>query len=488
MWLAAVVVLVTLPLLQPLMAQQASRYALTAAIVDDATVRLDAYAHFLSVDHARHDGHLYSDKAPGQPVWGVPAYAAYRALGGSPAAETTESVGDLGLWAVSVWSAALPAALLAPGMRRLALRAVPGRPAAAGAAALSLALGTLLLPFATQLFGHVLAATLGLGAWLCGTGRPSRRRWLAAGALAGAAVTVEYPMILVAVVVLVGTVWHAVRAAAAPPVAAPTAGLRAAVRAGAWVLAGGVPFGLALAAYHWAVFGGPLAFPYQFGGFAAHREGLVGAQLPDGAGLATVLLSERGLLTLTPIVAVGALGLVAAVRRGAAARGAARGDARGAARGAARGDAVAALVVLAGLVALMAGWPTSDYGGASPGPRYVVPALPWLAGGTALAWASRARIAAAVATAVGAAAMLLATLTLPLVPAGESAVGWWWERATSGDWAPTLVTRAVETGGGAAEAAAVAAPLVVAVGAGLAWRRAERAAPVAVAPPPSVRV
>lgn len=465
-------VLVTLPLLQPLMAQQASRYALTAAIVDDATVRLDAYADFLGVDHARHDGRLYSDKAPGQPVWGVPAYAVYRALGGSSAAEGTESVGDLGLWAVSAWSAALPAALLALGMRRLALRAVPARPTAAGAAALSLALGTLLLPFATQLFGHVLAATLGLGAWLCGTGRLSRTRWLAAGALAGAAVAVEYPMILVAVVVLVGAVWHAVRVATAPPIAAPTAGPRAAVRAGAWVVAGGLPFGLALAAYHWAVFGGPLAFPYQFGGFAAHREGLVGAQLPDGAGLGTVLLSERGLLTLTPIVAVGALGLLVAVRR----------------RGAARGDAVAALVVLAALVALMAGWPTSDYGGASPGPRYVVPALPWLAGGTALAWASRARTVAAVATVVGAAAMLLATLTLPLAPAGGSAVWWWWERATSGDWAPTLVTRVVETTGGATEAAAVAAPLVVAVAAGLAWWRAERAAPAAVAPAPSVRV
>lgn len=472
MWLAAVVVLVTLPLLQPLMAQQASRYALTAAMVDDATARLDAYAHFLGVDHARHDGHLYSDKAPGQPVWGVPAYAAYRALGGSPAAETTESVGDLGLWAVSAWSAALPAALLALGMRRLALRAVPGRPTAAGAAALSLALGTLLLPFATQLFGHVLAATLGLGAWLCGTGRPSRRRWLAAGALAGAAVTVEYPMILVAVVVLVGAVWHAVREATAPPVAAPTAGLGAAVRAGVGVVVGGVPFGLALAAYHWAVFGGPLAFPYEFGRFPGHHQGLVGAQLPDWSGLWTLVLSERGLVTLTPIVGVGALGLLAAARR----------------RGRVRVDAVAALVVVAALGALMAGWPMSDYGGSSPGPRYVVPALPWLAGGVALAWASRARVVAAVATGVGAAAMLLATFTLPLAPAGESAVRWWWERATSGDWAPTLVTRVVETSSGAAEAAAVAAPLAVAAAAGVAWWRAERAALKPVAPPPSVRV
>lgn len=473
MWLAVVVALVTVPLLQPLMAQQASRYALTAAIVDDATVRLDAYAGFLGVDHAQRDGHLLSDKAPGQPVWGVPAYAAYRTLGGSPAGEATDAVGDLGLWAVSVWSAALPAAALAVSMRRLALRTVPVRPAAAGAAALSLALGTLLLPFATQLFGHVLAAALGLGAWLCGTGGAGRLRWLAAGALAGAAVTVEYPMILVAAVVLVGTVWRATTAAAAPPVAAPTAGPRAAVRASGWVIAGGVPFGLALAAYHWLAFGGPLAFPYEFGQFAGHQEGLVGAQLPDWAGVATVLFSERGLLVLTPIVAVGVLGLVAVTRR----------------RGRVRAEAVAALVVFAALVALMAGWPASDYGGASPGPRYVVPALPWLAGGTALAWASRARVVAAVTAALGTAVMLLATVTLPLAPASESgAAGWWWERATSGEWAPTLLTRVLEPAGGLAEPALVAAPVALAVAAGWGWWRAERAAPAAVTAPPSVRV
>ena len=84
MLLAVVVLLVTAPVLQPLMAQQASRYALTAALWDGQTITVDAYDHLLSVDRAERDGRVYSDKAPGQPLLAVPAYAAYRALGGHP--------------------------------------------------------------------------------------------------------------------------------------------------------------------------------------------------------------------------------------------------------------------------------------------------------------------------------------------------------------------------------------------------------------------
>jgi hypothetical protein len=452
-WLAVVVALVALPVLQPLMAQQASRYALTAAIVDDGTVRLDAHAHLLGVDRAERGGHVYSDKAPGQPVWGVPAYAAYRALGGSPAARSTQAVGDLGLWSVSAWSAALPAAALGVVMRRLGRRAVPGRPVAAGAGALSLALGTLLLPFATQLFSHVLAGLLGVAAWALAAGGTGRGRWLAAGALAGAAVTVEYPMILLAAVVVTGAAWRAARAG---PGGSPAGRI---TRAVGWVAAGGLPFGLALAAYHWAVFGGPLALPYHFSQFAAHAQGVVGAQLPEAAALAGVLAGERGLLTLTPIVAVAVIGLAALLRR----------------PGLARVDAVAGLVALVVLATLMAGWSGSDFGGASPGPRYVVPALPWLAAGAARAWAARWWPVTAAAAALATAAMLVATFTLPLAqPSQEFALGWWVQNALAGDWASTLLTRAVAPATAPGVTAALLAPLAAAAAAGVAWWRAER--------------
>lgn len=62
-------------LVHPYMAQQASRYALTASIVERGTVRLDAYEHVLGVDRAVWRGHIYSDKAPGQPLAAVPVFA-----------------------------------------------------------------------------------------------------------------------------------------------------------------------------------------------------------------------------------------------------------------------------------------------------------------------------------------------------------------------------------------------------------------------------
>jgi hypothetical protein len=284
--LAVVVLLVTAPVLQPLMAQQASRYALTAAVWDDRTVTIDRYEHLLSVDLAERDGRLYSDKAPGQPVLGVPAYAAYRALGGHPATQT-RVFADPGLWAVTLVSAMIPAALLAVAMRRFALRAAPER---ATHAALGLALGTMLLPFGTVLFGHVLAGLLGLVAYvlLTASDRPDPRRLAGAGAVAGAAVCVEYTagIIALALAVAAAVAWR---------------------QRALWVIAGGVGPALLLGAYHTLAFGGPLRTGYrysvEFGRY--HAEGLVGARLPEPGMLLAVLLGERGLLVLAPLVAVG---------------------------------------------------------------------------------------------------------------------------------------------------------------------------------------
>src|SRR4029453_6748794 len=77
---------------------------------------------------------------------------------------------------------------------------VPGYGAAA---AVLLGLGTLVLPFATLFFAHVLAAMLGFAAfWLLLRDRqsPGGTIWVAAaGVLAGLAVLVEFPLGIVAV-------------------------------------------------------------------------------------------------------------------------------------------------------------------------------------------------------------------------------------------------------------------------------------------------
>jgi hypothetical protein len=431
--LAAVVALLVAPILQPLMDQQQSRYALTAAIHDHRTVVLDRYD--LGVDRAERDGRLYSDKAPGQAVLALPAYAVYRALGGVPA-EDDQPLGNLGLWSVSLWTAALPTVGCALLMRRLARRVSPGH---ATVAALATVTGTILLPFGTQLFSHALTAFLCLAAYLLLL-REERTALAAAGGLMGMAVASEYSVGLAAVALTaVAVVRHRARAA--------------------WFVLGGLPFAAALAAYHWVVFGGPLRLPYHYARIHAADVGLVGARLPRPDMLARVLLGERGLLLLTPIVLAGVVGAVL-VARG---------------RGDRRLHGVVALVMFALFVGLQGGW-ANPTGGWSPGARYAVPALPFLVVGVARAWERwpRALVAAAL---IGTAAMLLATLTLPLAPRGETAVLWWLERVRDGRTARTLVTWHLGPPG------LLLPPAVAAV---VAWRllRADEDAPAAA---PTVR-
>lgn len=405
--LAAVVLLVVAPVMQPLMAQQASRYALTAALWEQGSVAVDDYAHLLTVDQAERGGRTYSDKAPGQPVLAVPAYALYRLVGGHSAAQA-RPFADPGLWAVSLWSAAIPAALLAVAMRRLALRVSPPH---ATAAALSLALGTMLLPFATVLFSHVLSALLGLVAYLLLSREGARAGDLAgAGLLAGVAVTVEYTLALLVVVVGVASLAaHRLRTA--------------------WFVVGGLLPAVLLGVYHTVAFGGPFRPSYRYSRFAAHQEGLVGAQLPRPQTFLAVVVGERGLFVLTPIVLVGLVGVVLLVWR---------------ARGRRRRDAVVALACFTAFVALMSGW-SNPFGGASPGPRYVVPALPFLAGGVAWVW-DRQPAVPLVAAALGAVTMGLGTFTLPLAqPTEPSALLHWVGRLADGRVADTLLTAVMGT-------------------------------------------
>jgi hypothetical protein len=400
--LAAAVLCLAAPVVQTLMAQQSSRYSLTAALWDHHTVAIDAYEDNLGMDWAASGGHLYSDKAPVQPVLAVPAYAAYRAAGGQPA-ERLRIDGNLGLWAVSLASAAVPAAALAVLMRRLAGRVAGDR--AATAAALAVAFGTLLLPFSTVLFGHVLAALFGTGAaLLLLRDRPSPRAVAAAGLLTGLGVATEYTVGILAVV-LTGLVLARHRS-----------------RIGWWVL-GGLPPAAALVAYQWAVFGRPLSFSYEHSRGSGQHAGIGGVRLLDPGRLADVLVGERGLFVLTPVVLLGVAGSVVLLRRSG--------------RPAGRAVGAVAVAAFAGFLLVQAGWGNST-GGDSPGARYVTPALPLLVAGVAVAvdrWPSLARGCTALSVAV----MGLATVTSPLMARdAPSALAGWLRLAGRGEWAQTV--------------------------------------------------
>src|SRR4051794_18684196 len=79
----------------PRTAQPASRYALTAAIVDHATIDIGHYRPMLGVDRAVFEGKLRSDKGPGQPVFAAPFYAAAKLVGAPEVAAKPRVRGDL---------------------------------------------------------------------------------------------------------------------------------------------------------------------------------------------------------------------------------------------------------------------------------------------------------------------------------------------------------------------------------------------------------
>lgn len=403
--IALLVVVAVGPIMHDYRAQQASRYALTAAIVEHGTVRLDDYVDVLGIDKAVYGGRVYSDKAPGQPVLAVPFFALFRVMGGIPAT-TLQVKGNVGLWWLTLWFATIPGAILAVLMYRRAKRFSPET---ALLAAVAMTYGTLLLPFSALLFGHVLAGLLGYSAWLLlATDEHTRGRFVSAGVLTGAAVLVEYTAVIFAVV-------FAIFVLARMP------------KMSAWYVAGGAPFAMALAAYNWLVFGNPLTLSYQFSAFNGVTESArpvtdIFATLGLDR-LAEVFLAPRGFLIATPIVVLGVVGLVLMARNRSL-----------------RPEALVAGAVFFGFLLIPVMW-GNPWGGDSPGARYVVPALPFLTVPVALVW-RRLPVLSVASAALGTLTMGLATLTDPLLPRDIGfGLGTWVSRALSGAWVPTVFTQ-----------------------------------------------
>ncbi|HWJ60774.1 MAG TPA: hypothetical protein VNS19_02305 [Acidimicrobiales bacterium] len=353
--LAIVLLAVALvPFVQDLTAQPAIRYAQTAAMVDRGTIQLDAYERVVGVDKVVRDGHIYGDKAPLQPVVAMPVYRLARAVGFEPA-EHLRVEGNLGLWWVTLWCTVIPLlGIAALGIRLV--RRVLG-PASAVQGTLAICAGTLLLAYGTQLYAHVLAGLVGWGCWLLADRSlraSSQERPLVlaalAGALGGAAVVTEYPL---AIVVLV--------------VAGVLAVDRAWSRLAAFA-AGGIPFAALLMAYQAAAYGSPFTVSYSEKPQHAAEPLVLG--WPNPMRLLEVLFGSRGLLLFSPVVAIAVWGLVRLARSGAGDR---------------RRHGIVGLSVFGAFLVLQSAW-VNPWGGEAPGPRYIIPALPFLIIGMAEAW------------------------------------------------------------------------------------------------------
>jgi hypothetical protein len=394
-------------IIQDLGLNQQAHYALIRAL-SDGTARIDAYAFTTGIDGARYRGHWYSLRAPGLAVLTLPAYSTLRAAGVDELTET--GVGnrsnDEMVWLLTLWAALLPAVGTMLLVRFVADRIAPGFGAAA---AVTLGAGTLLLPFSTLLFAHALSAFLGFASftflWAERELRRGRERlwtFAVAGVLAGYAITTEYPLLFLAVVLGIYAI------SCGDPV-------RRGIAYAAGAIAGVVP----LAIYNEFAFGALTHVAY--GDNPSQQHGFFGIGLPRPAVAIELLFSSRGLLTLAPVLVMAAIGIGLMYRRGR------------------RAEAWVIAAISLVYLAYNTGY-YLPYGGATPGPRYLIATLPFLALGLAPAYRRFPAVTLGLA-AVSIVCMAIPTMVSPLVST-EADVGKWMDALGGQDFQATAFTAA----------------------------------------------
>lgn len=406
--IAAVVLAWAMPM-QSAGCAQTSHYAATRSFAQGVPY-IDRYAA-QTCDAVRSGGHVYAAKGPALDLWSAPWYLLLHAAGAVPHdwnigmtyPDAMAGVPLRALWQIGLWAVVLPGLLLLVLVRRLADEIEPGTGVAS---AVILGLGTLVLPFSTLLFEHVPAAMLLFASFLL---LFRGRSPLLAGACAGLAVAADLPDALAAVVV---GLYAASRVPHLRRLALFAAG-------GAVGLAPVWAFGI------WA-FGNPFHLAYtgtavQGAAGGWESTGFFGQSAPSFHILVALVLSQRGLLVLTPVVAAAFAGGVLLWRRGLR-----------------REAAFVAALVAVELVWNSARHPTDfALGGWVPGPRFLIPLLPFLA--VALAPALRrapATVGALAAISIG--AMAVATSAEPLLSNDDT--HHWIARIEQGNFAETWLS------------------------------------------------
>ena len=409
--------------LQPPGCNQTAHYSLVESLAHGSP-SIDRF-HNQTCDTAYVGGHYFAAKAPGLALATLPWYGVLRLVHAvprnpglaDPFPTAMLQLPRKALWELGLFGAALPALVLLILFGKVAARLHPGSETAA---AVLLGLGTLVFPFATVLFAHVLAACLAFASFAV---LFFRRSPVLAGVLAGLAAVVDFPLGIIALALAVYAwprTWRFVPGA--------IVGLLPAAAFNEWAFRD--PFRLAYA--------NAVLEPGTSGHavLGANGSGFFGVGVPSLRSALELLFSPRGLFTLSPIMAVAAAGLVLVWRRGFR-----------------REAALAAALALVFLV-YNSGYYV-PFGGYVPGPRFLIAVIPFLALGLPSALAAWP-VPTVLLGGFSIAAMTVATAAEPLL--GSDDTHSWIVRWQHGDFAQSVVTLL-----GAGHSWLAVTPLLVAV-------------------------
>ena len=428
---------------------QLAHFAQVRALAD-GQANIDRW-HWQTKDKAWVDGHFYSVKAPGLPLLTLPEYMALDVAGAwSVSREAADSASHAAhprwappghsypyvmqygfdphramrvetqvedeapmVWALTLLGAVIPAIVLLLLVRWAGDRIQPGY---GTAAAVTLGLGTILMTFAAEYFSHVAAAALGFATFAIlfreREGPPRLLPVAAAGLVAGLAVTFEYPLGLLGIILFVYALSR------------PVPRLPRALTYGAAAVIGAAP----ALAFNWWALGSPLDFAYSSAvaiqGLSGHAvlglndPGFFGIAVPRPSAALDLLVASRGILTLTPVLAVALVGAVLM-----------RNTER-------RAEANVVLAVAAVFFVYNSGY-WLPFGGGTPGPRFLIPAMPFLALGWAVSYKRLPALTLAMAV-PSFLLMLVGSMTFPLI--GQNGTSTWAGELGNGILEQTLLT------------------------------------------------
>ena len=348
------------------------------------------------VEYPKGSGQIYSARAPGLALFSLPFYDALNLVNAESWTRAhvapPDHPGDEMIYLIGLWANVLPGVLLLLLVFSVANRFEPGYGAAS---AVVVGLGTLVLPLSTLLFSHVFTAFLGFAAfWLMlreRDGPPSLLLLGLAGLAVGYAVASEYPVFLVAVVL--GLFLLSRRDAF---------NVRGVLtRSSAYIL-GGVIGIIPLLLYNHFAFHSWTHLAYE--NVKRQEKGFFGITAPSLRVLSTLLFDSRGLLTISPVLIMGAIGTVLLYRRGR------------------RAEALTIGGICLCYVTYNSGY-FLPFGGGFMGPRFLTTMIPFLACPLGLALK---RFPGPTLTLAGASIALtvIATITHPLVGYETETVIW----------------------------------------------------------------